>query len=242
MLTHRQTTLFPSSGGSPSFGASYLVNALPVGAVCDGATSGTGITVQAGHGFKVGDKLIVGTDTTKFRLVSAVAPTTVTVSATVETADENLLVNLGPDSGTISPNYDGCGPGAGQTGPLIWDEPSDAGTAETNSKVDADATGMYQYWCKGENWWELIRSDATTPVSIVAGVGGGTGRFNIVDFGATLDGSTDDTAADQATIDACGAVGGGEVFIPEGTSCITQLTIDDSNVSVVGAGAEASQF
>lgn len=43
-----------------------------------------------------------------------------------------------------------------------------------------------------------------------------TAVFSILDFGAVADGTTDDAAAIQRTIDACHAAGGGTVLIPSG--------------------------
>jgi len=60
--------------------------------------------------------------------------------------------------------------------------------------------------------------------------------FNVVKWGATGDGTTDDTAAIQAAIDACEAVGGGVVQIPAGTYLVDDLVIDSDNVSIIGAG------
>ncbi|MEZ0262239.1 MAG: Ig-like domain-containing protein [Alphaproteobacteria bacterium] len=45
--------------------------------------------------------------------------------------------------------------------------------------------------------------------------------FNVLDYGATGNGVTDDTAAIQAAIDAAAAAGGGEVYLPAGTYIVT---------------------
>ncbi|MBC7326568.1 hypothetical protein H5T87_00435 [bacterium] len=46
------------------------------------------------------------------------------------------------------------------------------------------------------------------------------GMFNVKDFGAKGDGTTDDTKAFQAALDACGEAGGGIVFAPTGNYLI----------------------
>lgn len=60
---------------------------------------------------------------------------------------------------------------------------------------------------------------------------------SVKDFGAVGDGSTDDTSAIQATINAVGAAGGGTVYFPAGTYKISsKLTVANNGVYLVGAG------
>lgn len=73
--------------------------------------------------------------------------------------------------------------------------------------------------------------------------------FNVKGYGAMGDGATDDTAAFQAAIDACGAAGGGVVFVPPGRYSIATrsgsgglfwcLAITYDNVAVMGAGEDS---
>ena len=69
--------------------------------------------------------------------------------------------------------------------------------------------------------------------------------FNVLDFGATRDGETNDQPAIQAAINAAKAAGGGTVFIPAGTYKVNDtLTLTPSsswfNVYIKGAGAGAT--
>jgi hypothetical protein len=71
----------------------------------------------------------------------------------------------------------------------------------------------------------------------------GSGVFNVLDYGATGDGTTDDTIAIQAAIDACEAAGGGTVLFPALTYNIdTGLTIDGDNVRILGRGRDSTKI
>jgi hypothetical protein len=60
--------------------------------------------------------------------------------------------------------------------------------------------------------------------------------FNVLDFGAVGNGTTDSTAAIQAAIDACNAAGGGTVFFPAGTYKLTDTVNLKANVVLKGSG------
>jgi len=60
--------------------------------------------------------------------------------------------------------------------------------------------------------------------------------YNVKDYGATGDGTTNDTTDVQAAIDACEAAGGGVVYFPEGHYMVNPLTVDSSYVTIRGVG------
>jgi hypothetical protein len=71
----------------------------------------------------------------------------------------------------------------------------------------------------------------------LTGFTGFLGVFNVKAFGATGDGTTDDTAAIQDAITSAGVAGGGTVFLPRGTYSVTgTLTLDANNVVLAGEG------
>lgn len=62
--------------------------------------------------------------------------------------------------------------------------------------------------------------------------------FNVKDFGATGDSTTDDASAIQDAIDACDANRGGTVYFPQGRYRIaTGLTVDNQGTWLVGEGS-----
>jgi hypothetical protein len=65
--------------------------------------------------------------------------------------------------------------------------------------------------------------------------------FNVLDYGAKGDGTTNDTAAIQACINDAVAAGGGAVFLPTGTYKITSaISVISNKISIYGEGADAT--
>ena len=63
---------------------------------------------------------------------------------------------------------------------------------------------------------------------------------NVLDFGATGDGTTNDTTAIQAAIDYIDTLGNGAVYLPAGTYKLTSALLVPYGVSIFGAGSTAS--
>jgi len=81
--------------------------------------------------------------------------------------------------------------------------------------------------------------------SLAAAIGDGSDSaldwFNVTDpeYGATGDGTTDDTVAVQAAIDAAEANSGGVVYFPAGSYAVTALEIAANHVELRGAGTSS---
>lgn len=80
-----------------------------------------------------------------------------------------------------------------------------------------------------------------TVISMVPTAAAGKFLENIINikdplYGATGDGSTDDTTAIQAALTACSANGGGTVYAPPGTYIIADSVTVESNTTLLGAG------
>ena len=84
------------------------------------------------------------------------------------------------------------------------------------------------------NLLSLSQNTATGYKGILKG-----GIYDVVDYGATGDGTTDDTAAIQAAIDAAATAGGGIVYIPPSSTpymVTSSLNIAGDNITIEGGG------
>lgn len=213
----REGRVFVSSASRPAFGGSYYVHALKPGAQVASASSGTTVTVRAGHGFSANDKFIVGTDDTLFRTVSVAGATSLTINQALSVAQGDILVNLGADTGITGPLYDG-------NGVAIYSD-MDYSNAVTNQRVTTDSNGRYRYYHNGISLWELVRTSTdVTAVYQDVQASNSSGFINVRDYGAVGDGTNDDATAIQAAIDAAstgvGGISGGRVFFPTGNYLI----------------------
>jgi hypothetical protein len=131
--------------------------------------------VYAGHGFAINHRYIVASaegvpDVTRFGRVTAAATretTTLTLDSTVNLVQGEYLFNLGTDSGTSSPNYDGSPIG-------MFVGPRDDTTQMTEAVVGAQ--GAYAYWTRGEEIWELLFNSSGTPVLVAVDIFAGSRR------------------------------------------------------------------
>ena len=88
--------------------------------------------------------------------------------------------------------------------------------------------------------YRLVKGSELTYAELDGNFSDLAGRFtSVTDYGATGDGTTDDTDAIQAAIDALSANNGGTLYLPAGTYAISStLSVNTSNISIVGDGAD----
>lgn len=163
-------------------------------------------------------------DDTNVTLTLGGAPTTALLSAASITAGwtgQLAISRGGTGQGSASAAFDALAPTTTR-GDLIFRN------ATTNTRLAASTSG-YLLQANGAG------TDPTWAGFIQSGTGAVTRTWSskardIVsakDFGATGDGSTDDTTFVQAAIDAVAAAGGGTVLFPRGTYICTTLTLPD---------------
>jgi len=207
----------------------YKVTVYPVGAVVD-SVDGAVYTVEPGHSFWVGDKVLrnpgvdddySGTDT-----VQSTTATTITMGSSVTGSADDLLVNMGADTGTVSPNFDGS------TMRIYSDIRGISSIA--NSEITCGAGGTFEYYHKGGgDAWELVRTDADVIVSVVDGHASNGTNYYLPDFGTTGDGVFQDRNAIRAAILALNETEGTLFGFPGDLYyCSTDIGIYASNVTL----------
>lgn len=115
------------------------------------------------------------------------------------------------------------------------------------SKLAASRVQVQGYYAPGDGGGGTYALDPTDTSSldnggtIIVGIDGGrwkletTGPISILQFGARVDGVTDDTTAVQNAINWVGTTGGGKVLFPAGTVALTKsLGITYSSVTLEG--------
>src|SRR3990172_10068236 len=137
--------------------ASYTVTAYAHGGVIETASSGFALTTDSPHGFASGEKIMVGTDEAKFRTITSITSATAfVVGSAVSVVVGDLVVNLGADTGSTSPNYDGSS--------LTIYSDADGEVAISQSRVTTNSQGEYSYWHRNRSMWELVRDAAGDPI------------------------------------------------------------------------------
>lgn len=105
-------------------------------------------------------------------------------------------------------------------------------------RVNAGETGLeFAAPVAGAAWGTISgtlasQTDLTSSLALKAPLR----TFDVKNYGAIGDGTTDDRASIQAALDAAKAVGGGIVFLPAGTYLIKRPLILSSKVTLQGAG------
>jgi parallel beta-helix repeat protein len=205
------------------------------GGVAEAASTGIFISLDTGHYFGAGDKFLLnpGSDDTFTGLdtVQSTSTSGILMNQSYTIAKGDILLNLGADTGTASPNYDAS--------PLTIYSDMDGGDTITDSTITADSLGEYKYWHDGrEVLWELLRNSAGSPQDVITDAFDRlVQKVSVKDYGARGDGSTDDTQAIQAALDS----GAGTVFFPSGVYIINNDSQSGSQRTMGGIAPSSNQ-
>jgi len=227
----------------PDFGANYYVTAYEVGAQVTTGGTVNSVVVRAGHGFATGDKFIVSSSgvisTAQFKTVHSSSDAThivCTGGETVTVSAGDFLINLGADTGSATPNYDG-------NGLAIYTDMA-YGSQATNNTVQCNANGRYRYFHKGIAIWELVRSTLTVPFDLYldASVGTVVGPDSTTDNHIVRwDGTTGELIQDASpvTVSDAGAVSG-VTSLSAASMALTAGATVGTTLDVTGAATAAS--
>jgi polygalacturonase len=116
---------------------------------------------------------------------------------------------------------------------------AETGVTTATNPITTDAFGRIEGWVESPDY-DIVVSGVTSYTQRVRQ--SPSAVFNVKSYGAKGDGTTNDTTAIQAALDAANSAGGGEVRLPSGTYKITTALVPYSKVAIVGAGAGATIF
>jgi hypothetical protein len=102
-------------------------------------------------------------------------------------------------------------------------------TFESGDAWSSNKTGKYKglEYCNSSNNIWIKDGELSEELNLISSVAQAT--FNVKDYGALGNGVTDDGVAIQDALDACNEAGGGIVFFPKGTYCISKSVFYYSN-------------
>ena len=237
----------PSSGGnvtgtSPTVSGNVAVfnNTTGTG-IQDGGTLGTAAftastayvsatTTQTAHKFLAGPT--TGTAAPTFRVIDPTDVPTLNQSTTGNAATATTATTA-TTAGNVTGIVAVANGGTGTSGPSLI---NGTGISVTGSWPNQTIT----------NTTAALPSGGSTSKSLLYGTSSAawyTEHFNVQAFGATGNGSTDDTTNINSAIAALNAAGGGELYFPKGTYYISAtLTTITVPCKIYGAGVQSSSI
>lgn len=115
-----------------------------------------------------------------------------------------------------------------------WDVPLNAALAQLDANITSGSSAALQAANNLSDLTNVIQ--ARNNLQISQGYVAGVNQFNVKDYGALGNGTADDTAAIQATLNAANAIGGAVVYMPPGTYKISSALTMYSHITLIGAG------
>jgi hypothetical protein len=122
---------------------------------------------------------------------------------------------------------------------------TDYETGQTGLSEPTTLKAIFDLWTTNAgapDFKVLVGGVATTLQSALGAIGSLFFSVKDIAYGATGDGTTNDSAAIQGAIDAAEAAGGGIVFFPKGTYRHNSTLTIPAGVSLLGAGPGASRL
>ena len=221
----RSNVLFKAG---PAFASSFTIQAYRIGGIVQSGSAGITITLRRGHGFRIGDRILLDPGTTNIftEAIIAVDADTITMTNAYTVTKGMVIFNMEVDTGGTTPDFDG-------SSITMYDDPEGA---ESSSSVATSATGDYSYYPSHEVYWELARTSNSVVLHITIEIQ--TDTFHVDNYGARGDGTPFDGFSIQSAIDDAELQGIGTVKLGPRTYNIhqTQLVLDGNKTILEGPG------